>query len=131
MNLGTILCTLKTTPACGPPDPGPTKSSDFVGGSRRGTEPATVLQGTAQNKSSYRRRPVSIAPQGHIYHYFGICVRHPSTGGELKNAPGGHFLFYGQFFAVDINIDCAAFANGARQNQVCDFIFDRRCYQAL
>ena len=36
-----------------------------------------------------------------------------------------------QVFAFDVYIYCAAFADGTRQNQVRDFVFDGRCYQTF
>lgn len=36
-----------------------------------------------------------------------------------------------QVFAFDIDVHCAAFADGTSQNKVCDFIFDRRCNQTF
>ena len=40
-------------------------------------------------------------------------------------------LTNGQVFALYIYIYCAAFADGTRQNQVRDFVFDGRCYQTF
>ena len=79
------------------------------------------------------------------WHYVHLCHYYLILGGVVPSCSVCtlreqhypylcHYSFgltNGQVFALDIDVHGAAFADGASQNKVCDFIFDRRCNQTF
>ena len=49
----------------------------------------------------------------------------PRTRGNNKKRGNAPFLLHRQFFAMNVDNDCAALAHGTGQNQVGYFILDR------